>query len=169
MWHWTSYLSSLGLPRWLSGNESAYSAADLGSIPGSGKSPGRGKWQPTTVFLPGKSHRQRSLVGYSSRGHKEVDRTEWLNNSKRKACHQDQDHQEDNKMMHVKLLKVASTQKMIAGSIIPHHFNVLVPHFCIMIHDIYTLCWIFWTFLFLIVIMSYGSHCICTNLPALLR
>ena len=26
------------------------------------------KWQPTPVFLPGESHGQRSLVGYSPRG-----------------------------------------------------------------------------------------------------
>ena len=32
--------------------------------------------QPTPVFLPGKSHEQRSLVGYSSWGHKESDMTE---------------------------------------------------------------------------------------------
>ena len=36
---------------------------DAGSISGSGKSPEGG--QPTPVFLPGESHRQRSLVGYS--------------------------------------------------------------------------------------------------------
>ena len=30
------------------------------------------KWQPTPVFLPGKSHEQRSLVGYSSWNHKRV-------------------------------------------------------------------------------------------------
>ena len=34
------------------------------------------KWQPTPVFLPGKSHGQRSLVGYSPWGHKESDMTE---------------------------------------------------------------------------------------------
>ena len=34
------------------------------------KIPWRRKWQPTPVFLPGKSHGQRSLVGYSPRGHK---------------------------------------------------------------------------------------------------
>ena len=28
------------------------------------------------VFLPGEPHRQRSLVGYSQRGHKELDMTE---------------------------------------------------------------------------------------------
>ena len=30
----------------------------------------RRKWQPNPVFLPGKSHEQRSLVGYSPWGHK---------------------------------------------------------------------------------------------------
>ena len=30
------------------------------------------------VFLPGESHGQRSLVGYSSQGHKEFDTTERL-------------------------------------------------------------------------------------------
>ena len=39
----------------------------------------RTKWQPTPVFLSGKSHGQRSLVGYSSWGHKELDMTERLN------------------------------------------------------------------------------------------
>ena len=44
-------------------------ARDVGSIPGSDtwvrKIPWRRKWQPTSVFLPGKSHGQRSLAGYS--------------------------------------------------------------------------------------------------------
>ena len=34
------------------------------------------KWQLTPVFLPGKSHGQRSLVGYSPKVHKESDMTE---------------------------------------------------------------------------------------------
>ena len=34
------------------------------------------KWQPTPVFLPGKSHGKRSLVGYRPWGHKESDTTE---------------------------------------------------------------------------------------------
>ena len=33
-----------------------------------GKIPWKRKWQPTPVFLPGKSHGQRSLVGYSPWG-----------------------------------------------------------------------------------------------------
>ena len=35
------------------------------------KIPWRRIWQPTPVFLPGKSHGQRSLAGYSPWGHKE--------------------------------------------------------------------------------------------------
>ena len=35
-----------------------------------GKIPWRRKWQPPPVFLPGESHGQRSLVGYSPWGHK---------------------------------------------------------------------------------------------------
>ena len=37
----------------------------------------RRKWQSTPVFLPGKSHGRRKLVGYSPSGHKESDTTEW--------------------------------------------------------------------------------------------
>jgi len=40
------------------------------------KIPWRRAWQPTPVFLPGKSHGQRSLVGYSSWDHTELDMTE---------------------------------------------------------------------------------------------
>jgi len=38
---------------------------DSGLIPGSGRSFGAGR-QPTPVLLPGESHEQRDLVGYSS-------------------------------------------------------------------------------------------------------
>ena len=48
-------------------------AGNVGSIPGSRRSPGEGKWQPTAVFLPGKSHGQRSLMGYTPWGHQEAD------------------------------------------------------------------------------------------------
>ena len=41
-----------------------------------GKIPWRREWQPTPEFLPGKSHGQRSLVGYNPWGHKELDTTE---------------------------------------------------------------------------------------------
>ena len=38
---------------------------DEGSIPGLGKIPWRRAWQSTAVVLPGESHGQRTLVGYS--------------------------------------------------------------------------------------------------------
>ena len=44
-------------------------AGDLGLIL-VGEMPWKRKWQSTPVFLPGKSHGQRSLEGYSPRGHK---------------------------------------------------------------------------------------------------
>ena len=43
-----------------------------------GRIPWRRQWQPTPVFLPGKSQGQRSLVGYSPKDHKESEMTEWL-------------------------------------------------------------------------------------------
>ena len=42
------------------------------------KIPWRREWQPTTVFLPGELHGQKSQVGYSPWGHKELDTTERL-------------------------------------------------------------------------------------------
>ena len=47
------------------------------------KIPWRRKWQPTPVFLPGKFHGERSLVGYSSWGCKESDTAEQLNNNRK--------------------------------------------------------------------------------------
>ena len=41
-----------------------------------GKIPWSRKWQPTPVFLSGKSHGQRNMVGYSLQGQKESDTTE---------------------------------------------------------------------------------------------
>ena len=41
-----------------------------------GEYPQRRQWQATPAFLPGKSHGQRSLVGYSPQGRKESDMTE---------------------------------------------------------------------------------------------
>ena len=54
----------------------ARDAKDTGSIPGLGRSPWRRKWQPTPVSLPGEARGQRSLVGSSPWGHKELDTTE---------------------------------------------------------------------------------------------
>ena len=55
---------------------SAGDVRDARAIPGSGRFPWRGAWQPTPVSLPGESHGQRSLVGDSPRGHKDLDTPE---------------------------------------------------------------------------------------------
>ena len=56
----------------------ACSAEDPGFNPWVRKIPWRRKWQPTPVFLPGKSHGQRSLVGYHPWGYKELDTVKQL-------------------------------------------------------------------------------------------
>ena len=61
-----------GFPGGSDGEESAWNAGDLGLIPELGKIPWRREWLPTPVFLPGESHGQRSLVGYSPWGCKEL-------------------------------------------------------------------------------------------------
>ena len=57
---------------------------DVGLIPGLGRSSGGGHgkilwrraWQPTPVILPGESHGESCLEGYTPCGHKELDTTE---------------------------------------------------------------------------------------------
>ena len=70
-----------GFPGGSDGKESACNAGDPGSIPGSG----RRNWQLTPVFLPGESHGQRRLVGYSPWGHRESDTTEWVTHMRHKV------------------------------------------------------------------------------------
>ena len=56
------------LPWWPRGKESACQCTRHGFDLWVGKVPGKRKWQSTPVLLPGKSHGQRTLVGYSLRG-----------------------------------------------------------------------------------------------------
>ena len=58
--------------RWISGKEFAYQCRKYRFDPWVEKIPWRRKWQPTLVFLPWKSHGQRSLGGYNPWGHKRV-------------------------------------------------------------------------------------------------
>ena len=51
-------------------------AGDMGLIRELGRFPWRRAWQPTPVFLPGKSHEQISLAGYSPWDRQESDPTE---------------------------------------------------------------------------------------------
>ena len=67
--------SSTSLPMWHSGKESACQCRRLWFNPRIGKIPWSRKRQLTPIFLPGKFHGQRSLVGYSL-GCKELDTAE---------------------------------------------------------------------------------------------
>ena len=58
--------------------ESACNEGDLGLIPGSERSPGGGRGNPFQYSCLVNPHEQRSLTGYSSWGHKELDMTEQL-------------------------------------------------------------------------------------------
>ena len=71
-----------GLPRWCRGKESACQCRRRGFDPWLRKIPWRRKWQPTPVFLPGKSRGQRSLAGDSPWGCKEQEMTESLSTHK---------------------------------------------------------------------------------------
>ena len=71
-------------PLWLSGRESTCRCGRLGFNLWVKKIPWRQKWQPTPVFLTGKSHGQRSLAPLSVATvlgvARELDTTKWLNN-----------------------------------------------------------------------------------------
>ena len=54
-----------GFPGSSDSKESACNAGDPGFNPWVRKIPWRREWLPTPIFLPVKSHRERSLVGYS--------------------------------------------------------------------------------------------------------
>ena len=69
-------IQSLGFPGGSDGKEPTCNAGNPGSIPGSGRSPEQGTGYRTPVFLPGVSHGQRNLVGYSPWGCTELDTTE---------------------------------------------------------------------------------------------
>ena len=74
-------LIAKAIPGGVSGKESAHQCRRCkrrGFDPWVRKIPWRRKWQPTPVFLPGEPPGQRSLVGYSSWGHRELDITERL-------------------------------------------------------------------------------------------
>ena len=60
------------------GKASVYNAGDLGSSPGLGRFPGEGNGTPLQYYCLEESHGQRSLVGYSLWGRKELDTTERL-------------------------------------------------------------------------------------------
>ena len=67
----TTAIPYLGFPAGVSGKDLTCQCRThkrQGFDPWVGNFPWRRKWQPTPVFLPGKSHGQRSLADYSPRG-----------------------------------------------------------------------------------------------------
>ena len=74
VWAWLNCLTFLVAQMW----SVCLHCGSPGFNPWVGKISWRREWQPTPVFLPGKSDGWRSLVGYSPWGGKESDMTEWL-------------------------------------------------------------------------------------------
>ena len=66
---------SVDFPGGSDGKASVYHVGDPGSSPGLGRSPGEGNYNPLQYYCLEKSHGQRSLVGYSLWGRKELDTT----------------------------------------------------------------------------------------------
>ena len=81
---WDSYYMQIckhvytntGFPGSSTGKEPARNAGDLGSFSGLERSPGGGHGNPLWYSYLENCHGQRSLVGYSPWGHKELDMTE---------------------------------------------------------------------------------------------
>ena len=64
------------------GKGPACNAGDLDSVPGLGRSPEEEHGDSLQYSCLENSHGQRSLVGYSPGGHKELDKTERLSTSR---------------------------------------------------------------------------------------
>ena len=73
--------STEGFPGGSHGKESTCNAGYLGLILGLGRSPRGGQDNPLQYSCVENPHGQRSLVGYSPRGRKELDRTRQLSTS----------------------------------------------------------------------------------------
>ena len=82
------------------------------------KIPGKRKWQPTPVLLPGKSHGWRSLVGYSPWGCKELDVTEQLHFT---SLHGDDCNERENSR------NLLHYFKPVIPWIMPDYFSALIP------------------------------------------
>ena len=70
---------------WLSGKESASHCRRHGFNPWVRKIPWRRKWQPTPGFMPGETHEQRNLMGYSLCNCQESNMTEHKHEKEKKV------------------------------------------------------------------------------------
>ena len=88
---WRPLRKLMGFPGGTNGKEPAYQywrRKRHGFDPWAGEISWRRAWHPTPVFLPGKSHGLRILVGYSPKGCKELDMTEQLSTHVRRLIGQ---------------------------------------------------------------------------------
>ena len=111
------------LSRWLSGKQSACHCMNHRRHefdPWVRKIPWRRKWQPTPVFLPGKSHGQKSLAGCSPWCHKRVS---WLSTHAHIHTH------------------LQHCQKAIKMGFVAQNFNnsEIIGHICFVLNPVYTL------------------------------
>ena len=74
------------LPWWLSGKESSYNAGDVGSIPGSGRSPAKGNGNPFHYSCLGYPMGRGTWWATVHVFAKEWDTTQWLNNNNVSVC-----------------------------------------------------------------------------------
>ena len=119
----------LGLPWQLSGKESAcqcrrhgFSLCVQRLCTSYRMIPQRRKQQPTPVFLPGESHGQRSLVGYTPQRCKDSDTTQPLNNDNKKAIY----------FIHLPNIAKQKKKKSVRVGFSTLHFlqgDLLSPHF----------------------------------------
>ena len=128
-----------GLPGWRGGKESTCQCRRHRRPkfnPWVGKIPWRRAWQPTPVFLPGKSHGQRSLVGYSLWGHKKSDKIEWQstaqqNSTKAGSLKVSYNVKSENRSMNFSYsLKFIDLSCTLNGSLAPPWFYVVI-HCCL--------------------------------------
>ena len=78
-YYYTPYTDKAGFPNGSAGKESTCKAGDTGdsgSVPGLGRFPGGGNGNPLQYSCQKKFHGQRSLVGYSPWGRKELNTPE---------------------------------------------------------------------------------------------
>ena len=104
------------------GIESACDAGDPGLIPGSGRSPGGGEWLLTLVFLPGETHKQRSLVGYSPWGCKQSDTAEQLTLST-SGDHREEEKKREKKSHCSMRTSLSQMNKLCSSTLVFSHFS----------------------------------------------
>ena len=88
---WDTVVITMSFPGSSVGIESTCNAGDPSSIPESGRSPGGGHGNPLQCYCLENPHGQRSLVGYSTRSHKESDMTKRLSTAWK--CHHNKNFQ----------------------------------------------------------------------------